>query len=102
MLAGVSGIALTAMAEDLTLSTYYPSPKGVYQELRTNTLEVAGRLQLTSPPVGGRPVCTQETRGTLWFEREAQVGNQFVDRLEFCARIGDVYRWIIVHGTVEE
>ena len=33
----VLGVALTvvAVAEDVTVSTYYPSPKGVYQQLRT-------------------------------------------------------------------
>lgn len=34
---GVLGAALTvvAVAEDVTVSTYYPSPKGVYQQLST-------------------------------------------------------------------
>lgn len=30
------GTALYALAEDLTLTTYYPSPRGVYQELRAS------------------------------------------------------------------
>ncbi len=30
------GIAAYAIAEDLTLTTYYPSPRGVYNELRTS------------------------------------------------------------------
>ncbi len=31
----ILGTMAYALAEDLTLSTYYPSPRGVYQELRT-------------------------------------------------------------------
>ncbi len=30
------GVGLYALAEDLTLTTYYPSPRGVYNELRTS------------------------------------------------------------------
>ncbi len=44
ILLGVIGYAL---AEDLTLTTYYPSPRGVYQELRTSG-DVA--IGTTSPP----------------------------------------------------
>lgn len=32
----VCGVAVYAVAEDLTLTTYYPSPRGVYRELRTS------------------------------------------------------------------
>ena len=28
------GTAIYALAEEITLTTYYPSPRGVYQELR--------------------------------------------------------------------
>ena len=44
ILLGVIGYAL---AEDLTLTTYYPSPRGVYKELRTSG-DVA--IGTTSPP----------------------------------------------------
>ncbi len=30
------GVAIYALAEDLTLTTYYPSPRGVYKELRAS------------------------------------------------------------------
>ena len=40
MIALLLGTAVYALAEDITLTTYYPSPRGVYQELTTtsNTL----------------------------------------------------------------
>ena len=44
------GTVAYAVAEELTLTTYYPSPRGVYNELRT-----AGNVQiglLNPPPVG--------------------------------------------------
>ena len=28
------GLTATALAEEITLTTYYPSPRGVYKELR--------------------------------------------------------------------
>ena len=42
----VLGAALTvvAIAEDVTVSTYYPSPKGVYQQLRTSSDVHIGNL----------------------------------------------------------
>ena len=36
ILTGCLGVGLYALAEDLTLTTYYPSPRGVYQELRAS------------------------------------------------------------------
>ena len=32
----LAGLAAIAVAEDVTLTTYYPSPRGVYNELRTS------------------------------------------------------------------
>ncbi|MBI2884696.1 MAG: hypothetical protein HYY15_00815 [Candidatus Omnitrophica bacterium] len=43
----VVGIAAYALAEDLTLTTYYPSPRGVYQALRTSGDVIIGT---TTPP----------------------------------------------------
>ena len=41
-LLGIAGAALVlapaARGEDITVSTYYPSPRGVYDELRANTV----------------------------------------------------------------
>ena len=37
-LAAVFGTGLLAYGEDITLTTYYPSPRGVYDELRANRL----------------------------------------------------------------
>ena len=70
--------AARAAAEDITLTTYYPSPRGVYDQLRTMnnttlaeqgggvgigttgpnaTLEVVGTVRFTTLPVtGGGPV----------------------------------------------
>jgi len=38
VLAGVLATGLAAYAEEISLSTYYPSPRGVYDELRVNKL----------------------------------------------------------------
>jgi len=38
------GTAVYALAEDITLTTYYPSPRGVYQELRTAGDMVVGNI----------------------------------------------------------
>ena len=52
----VWGPALAAQAEDVTVSTYYPSPRGVYKELRVaNNAELASQggnvLIGAAPPV---------------------------------------------------
>ena len=46
------GTLTYALAEEITLTTYYPSPRGVYNELRT-----AGNVQigLLDPPALGLP-----------------------------------------------
>jgi len=38
------GTMAYALAEELTLTTYYPSPRGVYQELRTTGNVQVGTL----------------------------------------------------------
>src|SRR3989338_7034349 len=43
------GTVAYAIAEDLTLTTYYPSPRGVYQELRTTGKVSVGSLQPQDP-----------------------------------------------------
>ncbi|MBI2885011.1 MAG: hypothetical protein HYY15_02435 [Candidatus Omnitrophica bacterium] len=48
IIGAVAGTMAYALAEDLTLSTYYPSPRGVYKELRT-TGDVA--IGTTSAPM---------------------------------------------------
>ena len=45
------GTALYALAEDLTLTTYYPSPRGMYNELRTSGDVAIG----TTSPITGAP-----------------------------------------------
>lgn len=42
------GTMAYAIAEDVTVTTYYPSPRGVYQELR-----VSNRLTVGSSTTGG-------------------------------------------------
>jgi len=51
------GTAVYALAEDITLTTYYPSPRGVYQELKTAGDLVVG--DITNPP-GARLHVVQE------------------------------------------
>ena len=38
VLGAVLGAGLLAYGEDITVTTYYPSPRGVYDELRANRL----------------------------------------------------------------
>ncbi|MBI2884564.1 MAG: hypothetical protein HYY15_00110 [Candidatus Omnitrophica bacterium] len=44
-----------AIAEDLTLTTYYPSPRGVYQELRTSGNVAIGTTTPPTVPAGMPP-----------------------------------------------
>jgi hypothetical protein len=46
----LGGVAAYAIAEEITLTTYYPSPRGVYDELRTLGNVQIGRLE--TPGVG--------------------------------------------------
>jgi hypothetical protein len=60
------GICLSAFAEDVTLTTYYPSPRGVYEELRaTNNTYLAtqaGNVGIgTTNPTTPSPVGAQAT-----------------------------------------
>ena len=62
VIGAVLGASLLAYGEDITVTTYYPSPRGVYNELRANLLVLtdqktkqeysltmeSGRLLLTS------------------------------------------------------
>ena len=68
------GVAIYAVAEDFTLTTYYPSPRGVYQELRVAQRLALGtgvppaRLTVTGPatnPTGG--VCPA---GSDWYNED--------------------------------
>jgi len=52
------GTAVYALAEDITLTTYYPSPRGVYQELRTSGDVKIGDISATPP--GARLRVVQE------------------------------------------
>ena len=67
------GVVAYALAEDLTLTTYYPSPRGVYKELRVAQRLALGtgvppaRLTVTGPatipPAASvRPALTGTTR----------------------------------------
>lgn len=116
----VLGGMTAAIAEDLTLSTYYPSPRGVYEELHTSgnaffatqhgrvgigttspsaTLEVNGSLRLApGTAAGAKPMCDSSRRGTLWFSQDVPTRDGPVDRLELCAHVYDMYQWVVVLG----
>ena len=97
--AGVSGAAGAALAEDITISTYYPSPRGVYEELYAERLEITGQMRLHPHSAFDlRPACAQEARGTFWFEQDADIGGTIADRLLFCARVANGYQWVMVLG----
>lgn len=80
----VFGFAAAAVAEDITVTTYYPSPRGVYEELRTtgNTyvatqggsvgvgtttpgakLEVNGQAKITGGSPGNNKVLASDATG---------------------------------------
>ena len=71
------GVTAYAMAEELTLSTLYPSPRGVYRTLRVGSATVSapgGQLHVVSvdpvPPfriegAAGQPWVTVDTAGQL-------------------------------------
>ena len=53
------GTAIYAIAEDITLTTYYPSPRGVYQELKTAGDLIVG--DITNPPAARLHVVGSDT-----------------------------------------
>ena len=94
----VSGMAGWAMAEEMTLTTYYPSPRGIYDELRSNTMEISKTLRL-NPQGTARPACEETTRGSVWFAQDVTIGGLVVDALQFCALVSGEYRWVTVVGA---
>ena len=92
------GVMGHALAEDITVSTYYPSPRGVYDELRANTVEVSQSIRF-NPTHAVRPSCGADTRGTVWFAQDVAMGGAVVDALQFCARVTDRYQWVLVMGA---
>ncbi len=55
----VAGIAVTAVAEEITLTTYYPSPRGVYQDLQvTNSFAFSA-----TAPVAGSVLMSLDAAG---------------------------------------
>ena len=79
--ARTAGIVLTllfvtivyAVAEDITLTTYYPSPRGVYQNLQTQTLIVNGNLRIASggPAPNSILTSTDALGNTAWIPGNA-------------------------------
>ncbi len=86
------GAALYALAEDLTLTTYYPSPRGVYKELRATDSVAIGAVRGPWQPGGSSPLPTHRLlvagqgvnrvdnltcpAGTDWYNED---GSGFVD-----------------------
>jgi len=89
------GTMVYAIAEELTLTTYYPSPRGVYSELRTtdNTylaieggnvgigtttpgakLEVAGQVKITGGAPGTNKALTSDAAGLASWKTLAEMG----------------------------
>ena len=98
------GVAAMALAEDITMTTFYPSPRGVYNQLRTmgeTTLaETSGNVGIgTTAPVskldvsggvkfGNETTCNFAHEGTQRYNAALQV-------MEFCN--GTV--WVPVGGS---
>ena len=73
----LGGVAAYCIAEEITLTTYYPSPRGMYNELRT-----AGNVQIGSvdapavgPPVPRLHLVQGEAAPVLRVDDEAPVGS---------------------------
>jgi hypothetical protein len=120
----LSGMMAYAIAEEITLTTYYPSPRGVYKELHIThnaflatqegnvgigtmmpgeKLEVNGGIRFNPTPTGAnKPVCNAEKRGTVWFEEDVAVEGGVIDRLAFCALVSGQYHWVTIAGTLSE
>ena len=65
LLLGMLLTALAAYAEEISISTYYPSPRGVYDELRANRLiltDAATKRTYQLTMNGGRLVITDQQR----------------------------------------
>ena len=95
----MTGVMGQALAEDITVSTYYPSPRGVYDELRANTVEVNQSIRFNPTKEAVRPACEAATRGTVWFAQDVAIGGVVADALEFCALVNDQYQWVVVMGA---
>jgi len=124
----LGGTMVYAIAEEITLTTYYPSPRGVYNELHSNIyrdfadpehfyvdpdalsvlnalkvsqLTLNGAAQMPLSATGsGRPVCSPETRGTLWFAHDVEVEHGTVDQLQVCAHVFSTYQWVTLTGSL--
>ncbi|RLB79646.1 MAG: hypothetical protein DRH17_13480 [Deltaproteobacteria bacterium] len=46
------GVSFCLAQEEITITTYYPSPYGVYEDLKANSLAVGSAYQSESPPDG--------------------------------------------------
>lgn len=49
----VSGFCFPVFSEDLTITTYYPSPYGVYANLRSDQMAIGSGYRASTPPSNG-------------------------------------------------
>ncbi|MBI2884695.1 MAG: hypothetical protein HYY15_00810 [Candidatus Omnitrophica bacterium] len=85
------GVAVYALAEDLTLTTYYPSPRGVYQSLRaTEDLTVGTRVSKGTLTVAGETVHTEFGECPAGYDWYDENGNGVKDFEGECKRTGIV------------
>ena len=66
-------------AEDITLTTYYPSPRGVYDELQANTLVLKDRSTGSTYSLtmnAGRLLITDTAQGRTFMIIELPVENK--------------------------
>ncbi|MBI2885491.1 MAG: hypothetical protein HYY15_04905 [Candidatus Omnitrophica bacterium] len=97
----LAGVVVYALAEDLILTTYYPSPRGVYQELRTSgDVTIGTTTPLALPPrlyvIGDNfhPTFLAETPGGVAapfvINSEGQVGIGTADPASYALNINGV------------
>ncbi|MBI2885019.1 MAG: hypothetical protein HYY15_02475 [Candidatus Omnitrophica bacterium] len=73
--AAVLGALAYALAEDVTLTTYYPSPRGVYKEVRVGSTEIMPPTTATLhvrnlDPISGLAVRVDDEDDSFTFERD--------------------------------
>ena len=81
------GTAVYALAEDITLTTYYPSPRGVYQELKTAGDMVVGNIA-TAPGARLHVIQDDPASTVLVFRADDETGETSPFMIDATGNVG--------------